>query len=304
VDLVVDASGRGSKVLDWLSEKGFARPDETVVDPLAGCSSRWFQAPPGHRLPGRQWWRGGLIRFARSDRNKVAVLFPVEGDRWIANLTGYGGHFLPSDERSFMAALSNLPSPFIAEAVAHGKPISGVFSHRGTANRMYHYDHWTERLDGFIAIGDAACVFNPVYGQGMSSAAVCATILGQEMRLYGPHSVDLPRHFFKAQAEWLALPWALATRADLGFPTTLGRRPSSGKILEWYMKEAVLTANEDARVRALYNQILTLVTPVSALFSPPIAARVLWSRVLRRLDGATGDPPPSRMPPGPPSLPR
>ena len=45
-DLVVDATGRGSRVRDWLSDMGFQAPEESVVDAFIGYSSRLYRDVP------------------------------------------------------------------------------------------------------------------------------------------------------------------------------------------------------------------------------------------------------------------
>jgi hypothetical protein len=40
------------------------------------------------------------------------------------------------------------------------------------ANRWRRYDRWLVKLAGFVALCDAACAFNPVYGRGMTTGAL------------------------------------------------------------------------------------------------------------------------------------
>src|SRR6266849_5032651 len=154
----------------------------------------------------------------------AGVLFPVEQNRWIVTIAGISKNYPPSDEDGFMAALSQLRSPIIAEAVRLGEPISSVYSNRAMANRWRHYEQWKTRVDGFVAVGDSACAFNPVYGQGMSTGTISATILADCLKKYGPTNPDLSRHFFRAQGRFQANPWRLATGADFRFPETEGQR--------------------------------------------------------------------------------
>ena len=69
----------------------------------------------------------------------------------------------PTDEDGFMEALAaRLRSPILAEAPHLAGPLSPVYGYRTVANRFRHYEKWQGRLDGFIALGDAVCAFNPV----------------------------------------------------------------------------------------------------------------------------------------------
>src|SRR5207247_9787839 len=101
-----------------------------------------------------------------------------------------------------------------------------VHTNRAMANRFRHYERWTQRHDGFLAVGDSVCAFNPVYGQGMTTAAVAATLLAESLDRLGPTSPALPRAFFRAQARFLGDAWSLATGADFRFPGTTGERPA------------------------------------------------------------------------------
>ena len=56
-DLVVDASGRGTRITDWLEELGLPAPRQTVVDADSGYSTRWYQGPDEADRPADWWWR-------------------------------------------------------------------------------------------------------------------------------------------------------------------------------------------------------------------------------------------------------
>src|SRR5215471_7963454 len=65
-------------------------------------------------------------------------------------------------------------SPMHFEAIAHAEPLTPISSYRATENRLRHYERlrvWPER---FLVMGDAVCAFNPVYGQGMTAAAMAS----------------------------------------------------------------------------------------------------------------------------------
>ena len=213
-DLIIDASGRASKAPEWLQALGLEPPEESVVNGHAGYSSRWFQAPEPDRWPRDWWWKGIWIDIKEPDHMRAGVLFPLEQGRWIVTLGGMAKHYPPTDEAGFMHALSTLRSPILAEAVRLAIPLSPVYSNRAMANRMRHYDRWRERLGGFIALGDSVCAFNPVYGQGMTTGAVSATILANCLQKYGPAHPDFTRHFFQAQAQFQDNPWRMATRSE------------------------------------------------------------------------------------------
>ena len=272
-DLVVDASGRTSKALRWFQELGVEPPGETVVDPFAGYSTRWYRAPDS--WPKDWWWNGVWIDIKEPDYMTAGVMFPTEGNRFLVTLASAARNYPPKDEAGFEAMIHELRSPAIAKVVGLSKPISTVYSNRSMANRFRHYERGL-RLRGFLATGEAVCGFNPVYGQGMSVAAVCGGILDRCLRKVGPEADDLPRAFFRAQARFLQQPWGLATGADLLIPETEGDRPLTGRLVGPYVRALGKSSKESFFLRKRFGEVLNLLRPASDLFAPRVVARVAY----------------------------
>ncbi len=297
--LVVDASGRGSQAPAWLAALGLPVPADTVVDGFVGYSTRWYQAPDP--WPSEWWWKGVWIDPAGPTDFRAAVLSPVEGGRWVVTAGGLGRHYPPTDEDGFTAALGTLRSPLIAEAVRHATPISPVYCNRQMANRFRHWERWPVALRGFVATGDAVCAFNPVYGQGMTSAAFTAGILADCLDAVGPTSAELPRRFFAAQARFLREPWSMATGADFRYATTEGVRPAGVHLLNPYFDLLFRACVDDLVVRRRLGEVIHMLRPARDLFSPTTIARAALSaarRLTRRDVAPTAIPalPPSRAP--------
>src|ERR1700730_1308414 len=197
-DLIVDASGAVSRAPAWLEAPGLDPPRESVVDPLAGYSSRWFQGPPPGQWPEQWWWWAGAYIRRRPDDLVEANFQLKEHGRWHLTLSGFNRRYPPPREAEFMAPLAQFRSPIIAEMARMMEPISPVYANRAIRNRWRHYERWRERLDGFIAIGDSYVTYNPVYAQGMTAAAISAQMLRECLERYRPESPDLPRAFFNA----------------------------------------------------------------------------------------------------------
>ncbi|MGH7857842.1 MAG: NAD(P)/FAD-dependent oxidoreductase, partial [Candidatus Binatia bacterium] len=295
-ELVVDASGRTSRAPEWLRKAGLEPPEETVVDGLAGYSTRWYEAP--ERLPENWWWKSILIEPRPPENMYGAVLVPVEGRQWIVTLAGLSRRYPPTDEAGFTAALRWLRSPLIAEAVALAKPASPVYGSRAMSNRLRHYERWRNRLDGFVAVADSVCVFNPIYGQGMTTSAICARVLAEAIRDTAPTDPALAATFFRMQARAQQDPWALATGADLRLPDTEGPRPFGASLVGRYMESLFLSTREDPVVHRLLFEVLQMLRPVSALLAPGIAARVAARSLRRRIggEGAIAGPVPASPP--------
>jgi len=292
-ELVVDATGRGSQAPDWLQALGLEPPANTVVDSRSGYATRWYREPEPARWPAEWWWKGIWVDPHEPEHMTAGVLFPVEGGRWIVTIAGIAGHYPPSDEAGFGAALARLRSPIIAHAVELAEPISPVYSNRAMANRFRHYERWTQRLDGFLAVGDSVCAFNPVYGQGMTTAAVAATLLAESLDRVGPTSPALPRTFFRAQARFLRDAWSLATGADFRFPGTTGERPALIGVFNRYLDALFNAAADDAALRRLVGEVINMLRPPAAFFAPSVLGRVLLATLGRAFQPAAAAPVPA-----------
>jgi hypothetical protein len=121
-------------------------------------------------------------------------------------------------------------------------------------------------------LGDAFCSFNPVYGQGMSVAALEALALRDQLRRRRPpHPATFHRHL----ARIVDAPWELAVGGDLAFPGVEGRRTPRTRLLGAYIERLHAAAATDAELAAAFLRVAALVDPPTALMAPRIALRVL-----------------------------
>jgi 2-polyprenyl-6-methoxyphenol hydroxylase-like FAD-dependent oxidoreductase len=295
-DLVVDASGANSRAARWLDAAGLKPPRETIVDPMVGYSSRWFIARNPADWP-EEWWWSSLTTPRQPDATFTeAIMSRVENGRWHLTVAGFNRRYPPRDEREFMAMLPRLRTPLFAAMVERMEPISPVYSFRRLDNRWRHYESWRERLAGFVAVGDAACVFNPVYATGMSALAMSAGLLGSCVQQFGLASASLPRRFFRAQARMLEDPWMWTAAQDLRLPFTKGRRSVRVKLFDVYLTAAAL-AGRDPVVRDAFVDAANLLRPTSAVCASAVVRRVLWAFVGYMGQAARGRAP--KLPPIP-----
>jgi 2-polyprenyl-6-methoxyphenol hydroxylase-like FAD-dependent oxidoreductase len=192
------------------------------------------------------------------------------------SLFGGGGHYPPTDEADFLEFARSLRTQRLAQALASAESRSEIVATRATANRRRHYE--TLRLpDGVIALGDAVCAFNPVYGQGMSVAAIGAELLDNtlsEYRARGRRRLAGFGHAFQRRlARKVALPWKLATGEDYRYGGVKGPRPHwSVRLMHGYVDRVVAASTRHPSVRARLLQVLGLLRPARLLFSPTIIA--------------------------------
>ncbi|HXN85991.1 MAG TPA: FAD-dependent oxidoreductase [Candidatus Binataceae bacterium] len=265
-DLVVDCSGRSSRASEWMTSLGYPEIETEVVDAQAGYSTCWYQAPPANQRPTNWWWKGIFLNPSstptRDEDYYVALILPIEGDRFLLTLASWGGRTLPTDHESFAALCGRLRSPIVAEALAISKPISAIFHRKGMQNIWKHFEKWIGPA-GFVATADAVCAFNPVYAQGMTSASVCSQILGTLVGEMDPKDPNFPAEFFKRQAEFVRQPWDLSVARDR---QALGQSDGAeggmtGEVWERVLREG---AGVPVIAEALFN-VINLNRPAQSL---------------------------------------
>lgn len=291
-DLVVDASGRATRVPEWLEKLGLPAIETDVVDANAGYSSRWYQGPRGDARPADWWWRCLWVEpvvdeRANPEEQFFGVLFPCENDTWVVTTASWGGQTLAHDPKTFERMISRLRTPVLFEAISAAEPISPVYARRSMQNTWRHYERWDTQLAGFIATGDATCGFNPVYGQGMSSAARCAGVLERCLERDDPHDPGFPARFFAAQARFLRTPWMMAVARDREAARLEGDEGGALKtVSQWlrrlaavYMQQVALAAQGNETLNLALFEVANLSAEPSRLFRPAVAARTLGTRL-------------------------
>ena len=280
-DLVVDASGANSKSAEWLQRLDLELPQDEVVDGYSGYASRWFTLGSQHAWPSEWWWKVLFLRIATPERPYFVAFFPIENQRWLLSYIGVNKAYPPTGEDDFTVALMRLATPVVHEMVQRMEPISPVYPSRATRNRWRHYERWRKPLARFIAIADAACSYNPRFGQGMSAAAASARLLRDCLAAYGVADPRLPRRFFSAQAQFQKTPWLFAAADDLRLPATVGNRSVSVRLFNWYRPK--LVACPARQVGARLGEVTHLLRPMSSLFAPQLVSRVLIAATWRRI---------------------
>jgi 2-polyprenyl-6-methoxyphenol hydroxylase-like FAD-dependent oxidoreductase len=136
--------------------------------------------------------------------------------------------------------------------------------------------------DGFVVVGDAACAFNPVYGQGMSAAALTAEALDRCLgqHLARDHSVvGVSSRAQRAVAKANAGAWMVATGEDLRYPETQGGKVGiADRLIRRYLDRVVAVAAVDPVVNAAFFDVVALLAEPTSLMRPALMARVLGRR--------------------------
>lgn len=108
--LVVDATGRGSRVGTWLSDAGWSSPRAERVHSGVNYATAIFQRERGKPEVG-----AGIARYTTisgPDGIHSASVTAIEGDRWMVMLSGRDDHRPARTEQEFRAISRRLPDPF------------------------------------------------------------------------------------------------------------------------------------------------------------------------------------------------
>jgi 2-polyprenyl-6-methoxyphenol hydroxylase-like FAD-dependent oxidoreductase len=296
-DLVVDASGRNSNAPRWLEALGYPQPEETLINAHPGYATRLFELPED----ARRKWKVIFVQAAPPEHNRGGIMFPVEGGRWICSLMGLGGDYSPTDEEGFMEFARSLRSPMLYEAIKDATPASPIHGYREVENKHRHYEKLPRQPANFLVTGDAACAFNPVYGQGMTTAAMGAQTLEECLRdSRDGDFAGLSHRFQKKLAKVNAGPWMLATGEDFRVRGTEGGTATfSTRLTHRYMDRVLELSLRDLAVRETFLEVFGMIRPPTALFGPAIAAKVLREGVIGRKkpsgNAAPGQPAPETV---------
>lgn len=271
-DLIVDASGRGSQTSDWLAALGYPRPEMTVVNSHLGYATRWYRRPAGDQRP----WKGVAVAVKPPDNPRGGALFPAEGGQWTVTLAGTNACYPPTDEAGFLDFARQLADPIIYDAIRDAEPVSPIYGYRRTENQWRHYERLARWPGGLVVLGDAVCGFNPVYGQGMTSAALGAALLDEHLQTTQSFSPAFGQTYQRKLAKMLETPWLMATGEDFRWKETEGARPGVvSRGVQRYLDRVINLARHDARAGTVFLKVLHLLEPPITLFHPTILVPAL-----------------------------
>ncbi|WP_159056455.1 NAD(P)/FAD-dependent oxidoreductase [Streptomyces yokosukanensis] len=273
-DLVVDASGRNSRLPDWLTELGLPAVTSTVIDAHVGYASRLYAAPEPHTPP----WAAAMeiVQAPRVGRGFMATR--VEGDRLLVTLQGSGGDHPPHDPDGFTAFAESLRTP-LADLLTHLAPLSAVRPYAHCANRRTDYHRLPAWPDGLIALGDSVCAFNPLYGQGMGVAAMEADLLHTMlMRARSLTGQGFTQTFQQRVAALTRRPWIMSTAQDRGWQR--GPAARSTRITDTLLTCAHRTMSADPDVFRRFLAAMHM-TRSSAVLLHPRTVLALATTALR-----------------------
>jgi hypothetical protein len=217
-DFVVDATGRFSKAPAWLVKLGFPAPRETLVQSFLGYTTMIGHLPEG-AFPGDM---RAILAPPFPGKTRGGFVIPQENGLFGLMAAGQSRDYPPGDLPGLIDYFDSdqVTTPVLRELFQKAEPTEDIATTRTSTNRLLHYGEVDRRPAGFLVVGDAIAAYNPVYGQGMTTAAMQAVVVRDFLR---HHNGDIDLATSELPAELRRsneFAWSLATGSDLGFEAT------------------------------------------------------------------------------------
>ncbi len=273
-ELVVDAMGRSSRLSDWLAQAGWERPVTQRMTVHLNYATALFRRPaadPAHAVVLAIHTPGTGV----SADVAGAAFFAVEGGRWMAMMAGYGDSHPGRTAEDFVRRLREQFPPEFGE-VADSGMIGDVQTYHHADSRRRDFHALRRMPAGLVAVGDAVASFNPVYGQGMTAAAMHAACLSAYLRS-GPDLGVPARDFLELQKVVVDAAWSTSTSADLALPHVHGPYPRGYRFTSWVSRQIVAATVTDVAVARRFNQVVSMREHPQTLATPAVILRALRS---------------------------
>jgi len=213
-DLVVDASGRGSRSPKWLEALGYERPEEQHIRAYYGYASRFVRVDESKLPQGLR----GVITMPFPGNTRGGCFLPSDNGLYTCCAMGAMRDYPPGDEDEFMEFLRGAASPLLAQMAEASEPVTEINTYQHPGNQRRLWEQLERRPRGFVPIGDAVASFNPIYGQGMTVAALESQKLRDRIASLDGDLDALPDAFMEDLTAACEFPFSIAAGSDANYP--------------------------------------------------------------------------------------
>ncbi|GIE34634.1 hydroxylase [Actinoplanes italicus] len=272
-DFVVDATGRSSRLSDWLEAGGFVRPPMQRMAIKLNYATALFRRPEQADV----WTCISVANPGPGRTARIGGFTPIEGGRWTMLVSGYADDRPSRDAAEFRRrCVEDFPDEF-GEVATGAEPAGDVVTYHQADSRRRDFHRLRRFPARLVAAGDAVASFNPVYGQGMTSAMLHASCLSKYLR--GNPRLNRPaRSYFADVKVVVDAAWQISTMADLALPHVDGPYPRGYRLLQWASGLIFKASMRDHRVSQRLNRVTTMLAHPSSLASPGLLLRALTAR--------------------------
>ncbi|MEV6490392.1 FAD-dependent oxidoreductase [Actinoplanes sp. NPDC051633] len=271
---VVDATGRSSRLSDWIAAYDFPKPPLQRMGIKLNYATALFKRPADPDV----WTAISITTPAPGRTARIAGFTPIEGDRWTMLISGYADDRPSRDSDDYRRRCTDdFPAEFGTVATTAEQASDVLTYHQADSRRrdFHKLDRFPARL---VAAGDAVASFNPVYGQGMTSAMLHASCLSEYLR----SDPDLTRpavSYFADVKIVVDAAWQISTMPDLGLPHVDGPYPKGYKAIRWISGLVYKASQKDRELNRSLGEVTTMLAHPSSLTSPKVLFRALAAGV-------------------------
>jgi len=272
-DLVVDASGRAAPTLTLLDAFCWDRPQITDIGVDITYATAVVEIPPNATTD----WKVVLTLPDPPYLALHAVLVPTEDDHWIVAIADHSATAWIETWDAFLDASRSLITPTVYNALRYAQPPEGIRHYRFPVSTWKHFERLPRLPRGVLPVADSFCRFNPIHGQGMSSAAKQARLLKDVLNLAAADPDPLAAAqagFMTEVASVLETPWTMSTSADLAFPQTRGERPDNFAEAQRFEAALFRAAVVDPVVHRAMTEVAQLLQSHHRLQEPDMMRRI------------------------------
>jgi 2-polyprenyl-6-methoxyphenol hydroxylase-like FAD-dependent oxidoreductase len=272
-DMVVDCTGRGSRSPQWLKDMGYAEVPVSEVKINVTYSTRLYKRDPNDARV--RSWMAYTPEAPKERRNGAA--FPIEDNQWIISVGGWHGEQAATNEKDFLEFLKTLPNPDIYDIASTCEPLSDIIQYKYPMSIRRNYEKLHRFPLGLLVLGDAVSSFNPVYGQGISSACLQAVELDKILnKKIEEHKIS--KAFFRRTLKIKNKLWQMSTGEDFRFPETTGTRPIGIGLVNKYVSLVHKATIKDEVVCKTFLKVMGLIASPAKLLHPKIVWRILRAK--------------------------
>ncbi|WP_051317333.1 FAD-dependent oxidoreductase [Ectobacillus panaciterrae] len=270
-DLVIDASGFGSPAVKWLEQLSYYVPIESVPINLF-YASQMYQLSSAEKPE----WKTLLMNPMLPESPRGGAVLTLEGQTYCVTVSGYMGEKAPENEEEFLSYTKQLPYPDIYEFIQQAEPISDIKIHRIPSQVRRQYEKMDRMPQAFLAIGDAYCRFDPVFGQGMTVAALEAQVLRQCLaEIQQTANIDLEKQYFSRCKRIIDTAWDMTITELYRHPQVVGRRPLGSSFKQWLSKGVFETSASNPKVYRKLVDVMHLMQGAMTLAAPSVLYEII-----------------------------
>jgi 2-polyprenyl-6-methoxyphenol hydroxylase-like FAD-dependent oxidoreductase len=265
---VVDATGRSSRLGDWLDAYGFPKPEMQRMGIKLNYATALFRRPADAPV----WTCISIANPVPGQVARIGGFTPIEGDRWTMLVSGYDEDRPGRDAGEYRRRCVEDFPPEFGQVATGEEQVGEVITYHQADSRRREYHRLRQFPARLVAAGDAVASFNPVYGQGMTSAMLHASALSEYLR--GEPDLARPARSYFADVKVIVdAAWQVSTMADLALPHVDGPYPRGYRAIRWFSGLIFKASMRDQRVNLRLGEVTTMLAHPSALTEPRFLMR-------------------------------